>query len=135
MTDEKPDGPMHDQVEDAPDGLFGAPAVLALVAFIAAILSLAGLGLMNGTNYIYPFLNGEPQKSRLVIGLLIGAALALIPAALGWRSASRMIQADPPWAAVLARASILLGLSSFVLRLVLAGIQASQDGPGGFSRL
>jgi hypothetical protein len=132
MTDEALEDPWNDRIEDV-KGRFGAPPVLALISFVLAVLSLAGFGLMNGTTYVVPFLNDQPQHDRLVVGVLIGAALALVPVALGWRSAN--IQTDLPWASVLAKAAVILGLGSFVLRLVVAIVQATQDGPTGFSRL
>ncbi len=132
MTDElRSDQPDH-RVSEADDRL-DAPPVLALVSFVLAVLSFAGFGLMNGTTYVFPLLSAEPQHTRLLTGLLLGAALALLPVALGRRAAQ--LHADASWATVLARAAVVLGLGSFVLRLVVAIVQATQDGPGGFSRL
>ena len=52
-----------------------------------------------------------------------------------FRAASRIVQTSPPWAAVLARTAVLLGLASFMLRLVAAVVQASQDEFSGLGRL
>jgi formate hydrogenlyase subunit 3/multisubunit Na+/H+ antiporter MnhD subunit len=93
MTDEPLEDRRNDRIEDV-KGLLGAPPVLALVSFVLAVLSLAGFGLMNGTTYVVPFLNGQPQQRRLVVGILLGAALALVPVGLGRRSAN--IQSDLP---------------------------------------
>ena len=127
-----------DEIDDAPEALgdaFDTPHVLALVAFVLAVLSVAGFGLMNGSTYIAPLLTNEDQNGRLVFGLVVGAALALIPVALGWHAASRTLEDDAPWVVTLARTAMLLGLGSMVLRLVVAIIQATQDGPTGFVRL
>jgi hypothetical protein len=111
---------------------FDEPTVLAVTAVVLAVLSLAGFGLMNGTAYVVPLLTGQSQQARLLTGLLVGAALALVPVALGWRAASR---AALGWPVTLGRAAVLLGLTSFVLRLVVAVVQATTDGTSGFTRL
>ena len=134
--------PLDDEVDESDDGTgdepealgeaFDAPPVVALVAFVLAILSIAGFGLMNGSTYVAPIVDNQPHTGRLVFGLVVGAALALVPVGLGWHASSRTLEDDAPWVSVLARAAMLIGLASMALRLVLAVIQASQDNPGGF---
>ena len=131
------DDELDDDLEDEPEALteaFDAPPVLAVVAFVLAVLSFAGFGLMNGSAYITPLINGEAQNGRLVFALVLGAALALVPVGLGWHAASRTLEDDAPWVVMLARSAILIGLASMLLRLVVAVIQASQDNPTGFVR-
>lgn len=130
------DDPWHDQLVDAQE-TYGAPEVLASVALVLAIASFFGWGLMNGTAYIVPLLsNFEGDNStRIVLGTLLGAAMAMIPVGLGWRASSRLLDSDPRWVATVARTAIVLGLASGALRLVVAFIEAAHDGPSGFTRL
>jgi hypothetical protein len=124
--------------DDEPEALgdaFDAPNVLAIVAFVLAVLSFAGFGLMNGSAYVTPEAVNEAQTGRLVFSLIVGAALALVPVGLGWHAASRTLEDDPSWVATLARSAMLIGLASMLLRLVIAVIQASQDGAIGYLRL
>ena len=136
--------PLDDEVDDSDDGVgdepealgeaFDAPQVVAVVAFVLAVLSFAGFGLMNGTAYVAPLVTNDAQTGRLVFGLVLGAALALVPVGLGWHAASRTLEDDPAWIAMLARSAMLIGLASMALRLVIAVIQSSQDGVAGFVR-
>jgi len=136
--------PLDDEVDESDDGTgdepealgeaFDAPQVIAVIAFVLAVLSFAGFGLMNGSAYVTPHVTNEPQTGRLVFGLVLGAALALVPVGLGWHAASRTLEDDPQWVAALARSAMLIGLASMLLRLVIAVIQASQDGVIGFVR-
>src|SRR3954465_2478592 len=124
-----------DELDDEPEAMreaFDAPQILSLVAFVLAVLSFAGFGLMNGSAYITPLITNEDQNGRLVFALVLGAALALLPVGLGWHAASRTLDDDPPWIATLARSAMVLGLASMALRLVIAIIQASQETPSGF---
>lgn len=130
--------PLDDEADDTDDGIgdepealtdsFDTPHVVAVIAFVLAILSFAGFGLMNGSAYVTPHLTNDPQTGRLVFALVVGAALALVPVGLGWHAASRTLEDDPQWVATLARSAMLIGLASMLLRLVIAVIQASQDG-------
>ena len=132
------DNDVVDELDDEPEALsdaFDAPQVLAIVAFVLAVLSFAGFGLMNGSAYIAPLVTNTDQNGRLVFGLVLGAALAIAPVALGWHAASRTLEDDAPWVVTLARSAMLLGLASMALRLVVAIIQAGQDDPTGFIRL
>lgn len=135
-SDDVLDDPWHDAIEEASES-FGGPDVLALVAFVLAIASFLSFGLMSGTTYVIPILenSGEDNSTRLVIGTLLGAALAMVPVWLGWRAAVRLLPDDPRWIGTVARSAVLLGLASGVLRLVVAFVQATQDGPSGFTRL
>lgn len=132
MTDDEliPD----DELVEATD-TFDAEEVLAVTALILAVLSLAGFGLMNGSVYVQPLLTADAQKTRLVVGVLLGALLALVPVWLGWRVIARVLPGDPRWVVTVARTAMLLGLTSAALRVVVAVIEASQDGPQGFARL
>ena len=127
--------PWHEQLEETRED-FGAPAVLAVVAFVLAVVSVLGLGLLNGSAYIAPFLSGEPMPTSrdMVAGPVVGAVLALIPVVLGWRAVSRALPDDPDWVTTLGRAAFLLGLVSVLLRLLIAVLQASADSPTGFTR-
>jgi hypothetical protein len=135
-SDDELDDPWHDQIIEAQE-TFGGPEVVSLLAFVTAIGSFFGFGLMNGTAYVIPLLStlGDDNGNRLVAGTLVGAALALLPVWLGWRATSRLLDTDPAWAGVLARTAIILGLASGVLRLVVAVVEAANDGPTGFTRL
>lgn len=134
-VDDDLDDPWHDQLVEVAD-TFGAPEVLALVAFVTAVASFFGFGVMNGSAYVVPFIHGgEDNSTRLVVGTLLGAALAMGPVGLGWRAVSRALSSDPPWVVSVARAAVLLGLASGLLRLVVAVVEAAHDGPSGFTRL
>ena len=131
MTEE----PLDEDVTELQD-TFGAPPVLAVVAFVLAVLSVAGFGLLNGTTYTVPLIDALPtEKGPLVGGSLLGALLALVPVVLGWRAASRALPDDAAWVATLARSAVLLGLLGAALRVVVALVQATADGGGGFSRV
>lgn len=135
-VDDQLDDPWHDHLVEAGD-TFGAPEVLALVAFVLAVASLFGFGVMNGSAYVIPFFNTADgdNSTRLVIGTVLGAVLAMIPVWLGWRAVSRSLPGDPGWVISMARAAMLLGLASGLLRLVVAFVEAAHDGPSGFTRL
>ena len=135
-ADDVIDDPWHDAIEEATES-FGGPDVLAVVAFVLAIASFLCVGLMSGTTYVIPVLlsASEDNSTRLVIATLVGAAIAMVPVWLGWRANARLLADDPRWIGTLARSAVLLGLASFALRLVVAFIQAAQDGPSGFTRL
>ena len=124
----------YDDETEAIRETFDAPQIMSIVAFVLAFLSFAGFGLMNGSAYVTPLLTNEDESGRAVVALVVGAALALLPVGLGWHAASRTLDDDPPWIATLARSAMLLGLGSMALRLVIAIIQAGQEGPTGFGR-
>jgi hypothetical protein len=134
--DEELDDPWHDNIVAAGES-FGAPDVLAVVAFVMAVASFLTFGLMNGSTYVYPTLTGVDDRSNTpyVLATMLGAALSLLPVWLGWKAASQWLDSDARWVAVLARAAVILGLTSGALRLVVAVVQATNDGPSLFSRL
>ena len=128
------DDPWHDQLVSAGES-FGGPEVLAVVAAVTGVASFFGFGVMNGSVYIVPLFNGgQDDTSRLVLAALLGAALAMVPVWLGWRAVSRTLDTDPHWVPAVARAAIVIGLASGLLRLVVAVVQATHDGPSGFTR-
>jgi len=132
MTDEELEAPpTEDELVEATD-TFDTEEVLAVTALVLAVLSLAGFGLMNGAVYVQPLLTSDGQKTRVVVGALLGALLALVPVWLGWRVIARALPADPRWVVTAARTAMLLGLASAALRIVVAIIEASQDGPQSF---
>jgi hypothetical protein len=104
-----------------------APEVLALVSVLLAVISLAGLGLLNGSPYLPALSSGSvpPDKSAAVAVSLLGAALALIPATLGAIALYRL-QSPSSWRAI-AGAGLLLALLSLVLRLTVAAMVAADD--------
>jgi hypothetical protein len=128
------DGVTEDDLVEASD-TFDAEEVLAVTAFVLAVLSLAGFGLLNGSTYVHPLLTADADRTRLVLGALLGAVLALVPVWLGWRVIARSLPGDPGWAMTLARSAMLLGLGSAVLRVVAAVIEAAQSGAVVFPRL
>ena len=134
--DDELDDPWHDSIVEAQES-YGGPEVLALVAIVMAVASFLGNGVMAGTTYVTPLLEGlrEDNGTRVVVGLVVGAVLALVPVCLGWWASSRALPDDARWVLPVARAAILLGLASAVLRLVVAVVTAAQDGPVGFSFL
>lgn len=134
------DGPdvLGDDDRDAEDGELAArsrgvgravtaPEALALASLVLAVVSLLGVGLLNGSAYLPQgfYGDGVPEQSDLVLTALLGAALALLPAALGvW--ALRRLPDDSP-SSTTAGAGVLLALVSLVLRLVLAARTATDE--------
>jgi hypothetical protein len=131
--DDELDDPWHDQISAFADE-YGAPDVQSIVALILAIGSLSGYGLLSGSAYVFPYLSDGTDKTRLILSGLVGAALAVAPIWLGWRAAARTLVSDPRWVGMVARAAVLLGLISLVLRLVITVISAATSDPNGFGR-
>jgi uncharacterized membrane protein len=127
-TDDALDDPWHDQLSEVSDE-YGAPEVQALVAFVLGVATLWGFGLLNGSTFLFQYVAGEPQKTRLVLAAALGALFALAPIWLGWRAAARTLESDPRWVGTLARAAVLLGVIALVLRLVIAVIVAGSSEP------
>ena len=123
------DDPLAEVTDD-----YGSPDVVAVVAIVLAVASLCGFGLLNGSYYFLQYAAGEPNKSRLVLSTLLGAAFALVPVWLGWRTSARLLETDDRWIATAARAAVVIGLLSLVLRLVLAVLAAGADAPTSFGR-
>jgi hypothetical protein len=114
------------QVSDS----FSTPDVHAVVAFALSLVSLAGMGVLNGTLFLYQSIApGESIRSKNVLAALLGAAFALVPATLGWRASARVLDSDPRWVPTLARAAVIIALLSGFLRLVLAVLAASAQHP------
>src|SRR4051812_25821779 len=89
------DDPWHDQIVQAGE-TFGAPEVQSLVAFVLSILAVTGLGVLNGTQYVFTSLSaGTDYKTRNIVGALLSAGFALLPIVLGWRVSARVLDSDP----------------------------------------
>lgn len=95
-----------------------APDVLALASLLLAVLSLLGLGLLNGSPYVPELYGGTgPELSLAITASLLGAGLALLPAALGAAALRRL--PDDSRFRVIAGAGVLLAAVSVVLRLAV----------------
>ena len=104
-----------------------APEALALASLVLAVVSVLGIGLLNGSPYLPSLFsaNGPTDSSVLVLAALLGAALALLPAALGV-VALRRLPLDSP-SRTTAAAGVLVAGVSCVLRVVLAVRTAVDD--------
>jgi hypothetical protein len=123
------DDPWHDHIVEAGE-TFGAPEVQSIVAFVLSIVATTGLGVLNGTAYVFTSLSAESEfKTRNVLAAVLSAGFALIPIVLGWRVSARVLDSDPRWVSALARAAVILGLLALVLRLVLAVVAAGASDP------
>jgi len=127
----------YDEIGDddrsrAPSSGNAGASVLALAAFVLAVSSLLGFGLLNGSSFL-PFNDTADQGRTAVLAGLLGAALALLPVGLGLRAVAVLDDDDPDWTALLARASVVVAAVSIVLRLVVTLVQATTDS-GGFVR-
>ncbi|HVE74047.1 MAG TPA: hypothetical protein VNA30_03015 [Mycobacteriales bacterium] len=112
---ETPDGPLTDDLSaDLEPGWWNEPDVLAISAFVLAVLSLGGLGVLNGSAYL-----GAPVTSPagVVLTSLLGVLFAVVPVLAGLRAATRVLAGDPAWVGALARSAVLLGALSVVLRV------------------
>ena len=126
-AEELVDDPLDDEVVEVTDS-FGAPDIQATVAFVLSIVSVCNFGVLRGSNYFEPFYADADAHSRWLHGLLgvaLGAVLALVPVVLGWRASARVLETDARWVAVAARAAVILGLLSLILQLVLAVLTAA----------
>jgi uncharacterized protein YacL len=104
--------------------------VQSLVAFVLALLSTTGIGVLNGTAYLFTYISADADyKTQNVLAALLGAAFALVPIVLGWRVSARVLPSDPRWVATFARTAVILGLLSLVLRLVIAVLAAGAPDP------
>ena len=129
LDDDELDDPWHDHIVDVTES-FGSADIQAVVAFVLALISVCGFGLLNGSNYIAPFFAETEHRWLLgILGALGGAVLALVPLVLGWRVHARLLPTDARWIAVLARAAVILALISVVLRLVLTVLAAAAPDP------
>jgi hypothetical protein len=130
------DGPGDDgQGDDEPVQVgddYGAPDITALVAFVFAVGSFFGFGLTNGNYYLLLDLHQDPSRARGVFATVLGAAFALVPVVLGWRASARVLDSDARWVGSLARAAVVIGLTSMVLRLMIAILIAGTDAPNSY---
>ena len=96
-----------------------APEALGLAALVLAVVSLLGMGLLNGIAYLsLSFDQGQPERPSLVAVALLGAALALLPVGLGvW--ALRRLPDESPYRTIAGAAVVVAGVS-VLLRLVIA---------------
>ena len=111
------------------------PAALAVGALVIGTLSLAGLGLLNGANYIYPLTDGISSAGRAVLAGLLGAAFALAAVVMGSLARRRAHPGDPAWVPRIAQAGVLLAGLVFVLRLVATALAAVEVTNSGYSPL
>lgn len=118
--DERPEGGVL-------GGAAGAPEALALASLVLAAVSVAGFGLLNGPPYLPAlYSGGGPPVTRLAVtASLIGAGLALLPAALGAVALRRLPEVSA-WRAV-AGAGVLVAVLSAVLRLAIGALTAADD--------
>ena len=112
---------------ELPTGLLDAPA-LALAAFVTATLSLFGAALFSGYAYVgsSAFLNGDGGDQA--VAQLVGVGLAGLPLVLGLLAA-RSAAAHAAWVGAVARAAVLLAVTSATLRLVVLVVGLATDGP------
>ncbi len=116
-----------------PTGLgVGDPAAMAIAALVVGTLSLSGLGLMNGSNYVLPFTQGESSTTRTVLAGLLGAAIAGAAVVLGLVASKKAHPGDPAWVPRIAQAGVLVAGVAVVLRLVATSAAAVQVADAGF---
>lgn len=111
----------------------GDPAALAVGALVIGTLSLGGLGLLNGANYIYPLTDGIGSAARAVLAGLLGAAFALVAVVLGSLASRRTHPGDPAWVPRIAQAGVLIAGIAFVLRLIATAIAAVEVTTSGYA--
>ena len=109
------------------------PAALAVGALVIGTLSLGGLGLLNGANYIYPLSDGVSSAARAVMAGLLGATFALAAVVMGSLAMRRTHPGDPGWVPRVARAGVLIAGTAFVLRLVSTAIAAVEVTNSGYA--
>ena len=102
------------------------PEALALASLVLAGVSLTGFGLLNGSPYLpSAFQDGPPGRTVLVLTALLGAALALLPLALGVWALRRL--PDGSSSRTTAAAGVVVASVSVVLRLVIAARTAADE--------
>jgi hypothetical protein len=123
VGEEHDEGPAHGRLVQA----VLAPEALALASVVLATVSLLGVGLLNGMNYLAPsWGQAPPDGSDLLAPALLGAGLALLPAVLGALALRRLPDGSPSRGT--AGAGVLLAAVAVVLRLVIAVRASSSDG-------
>ena len=110
----------------------GDPAALAIAALVLGSLSLGGFGLLNGSNYVLPFTQGQSSPTRTVLAGLLGAMIALVAVVLGFLASRRAHPGDPAWVPRIAQAGVLVGGLAVVFRLVATSAAAVQVADSGF---
>lgn len=110
----------------------GDPAAMAIAALVLGTLSLGGLGLLNGSNYVLPFTEGQSDTTRTVLAGLLGALMAFGAVILGLMASRRAHPGDPSWVPRIAQAGVLVAGVAVVLRLVATSAAAVQVAEAGF---
>lgn len=108
------------------------PAALAVASLVLGTLSLGGFGLVNGSNYVLPFVEGQSTIVRTVLAGLLGAVIALAAVGLGVWAKSRAHPGDPAWVPRIASAGVLIASIAVALRLVATSAAAVQVAESGF---
>lgn len=116
---------------DLPAGLLDAPA-LALTAFALSVLSCFGAALFSGYTYLgqRDLFQGSGVADDRVGAQLLGAGLALLPALIGL-AAARRSTGSSAWVDAVARAAVLVAMTSVVLRLVVLAVSLATSGDAG----
>ena len=119
---QEPDSPVAEVVASVK-----APETLALASLLLAVISLLGLGLLNGSPYV-PELYSDTgmDTTRATVAARVGAGFALLPAALGAVALRRLPEQSS--FRVLAGTGILLAAVAVLLRLAVAVRTATQEG-------
>lgn len=108
------------------------PAAWAIASLVLGTLSLAGLGLLNGSVYVLPLAGGQPEATRTLLAGLLGAAIAAAGVVLAVLAQRRTHPGDPEWVARVAGAGVLVGGTAVVLRLAAMAAAAVQVTGSGF---
>jgi hypothetical protein len=108
------------------------PAALAIASLVLGTLSLGGFGLLNGSNYVLPFTQGQPSTTRTVLAGLLGALIAMVAVVLGAVASRRTYPGDPAWVSRVAQAGVLIAGIAVVFRLVATSAAAIQVADSGF---
>lgn len=108
------------------------PAATAVASLVLGTLSLAGFGLLNGSNYVLPFTQGQSSPVRTVLAGLLGALIALAAVGLGLFAKRRAHPGDPAWVPRIAQAGVLVAGIAVALRLIATSAAAVQVTDSGF---
>lgn len=110
----------------------GDPAALAVASLVMGGLSLGGFGLLNGSRYVLPLMQGQSSTALVVIAGLVGALIAAVAVALGARARRHVQPDDPEWVRRLAQAGMLVSAIAVALRLIATLASAAQIEGYGF---
>lgn len=108
------------------------PAAWAIASLVLGTLSLAGLGLLNGSSYVLPFTMGQSDVTRTVLAGLLGATIAAAAVVLAVLAQRRTHPGDPEWVSRVAAAGVVVGGLAVVLRLAATAAAAVQVTDSGF---